>query len=146
MKFDWLSANLSLEDDEGFNVTAIIPEELTIEQAEELLNKGYKFTFKKSFIDLMNIDFELVNMGFNVNTDPDIDINYIKKYISALKEYKLYQVYSLKEASDIWEINEGTIRQWCNRRKFTDKEARKSAGTWLITHEGMERVSGKKKI
>ncbi|OOR20566.1 hypothetical protein BW892_24190 [Bacillus cereus] len=69
----------------------------------------------------------------------------MKEHLDALPTQKLYQVFTLQEAAEEWAIKEVTLRQWCNRRKFTDKEARKSAGTWLISYEGMERVAAELK-
>jgi len=57
----------------------------------------------------------------------------------------LFRVYTSKEAAEKWGLSDYTVTQWCNRGKFRPHEARKSAGTWLVTHEGMIRVAGKPK-
>lgn len=60
-----------------------------------------------------------------------------------MNENKLHTVYTSKEAADKWRLSANTVTQWYNRGKFTDQEARKSAGTILVTHEAMIRVTGK---
>lgn len=52
-----------------------------------------------------------------------------------------------KEAAERWGLAPITVRQACTGYKkalprFTDTEARKSAGTWLVTRAGMERLYG----
>ncbi|GAE27768.1 hypothetical protein JCM9140_3927 [Halalkalibacter wakoensis JCM 9140] len=55
----------------------------------------------------------------------------------------LKEVYSLKEAANIWKLaNGGTVRQAALRGKFKENEAKKSEGTWFVTHHGMLRVFG----
>lgn len=59
----------------------------------------------------------------------------------------LEDVMTAKEAAERWDIAPITIRQACSGYKkapprFTAKEARKSAGTWLVTRAGMERLYG----
>jgi predicted site-specific integrase-resolvase len=57
----------------------------------------------------------------------------------------LFLVYTTKEAAEKWGLAEVTVRQWINRGKFRINEARKSAGTWLVTHAGMVRIAGEPK-
>lgn len=59
----------------------------------------------------------------------------------------LYEVMTAAEAAEIWRLSPITVRQACTGYKkaaprFTVEEARKAAGTWLITKIGMERVFG----
>lgn len=55
----------------------------------------------------------------------------------------LNDIYSLSEAATKWHLsNGGTVRQAALRGKFKDNEARKSDGTWFVTHHGMLRVFG----
>ncbi|MEK5060456.1 DNA-binding protein [Paenibacillus sp. FSL H7-0326] len=56
----------------------------------------------------------------------------------------LFTVYSSREAAEIWGLSENTVTKWCNRGKFREDEARKSGKVWIVTHEGMERVAGRK--
>ena len=60
-----------------------------------------------------------------------------------MKDSVLYQVYTSKEAADKWGLSANTVTQWFNRGKFTDQEARKSAGTIIVTHKAMVRMTGK---
>lgn len=60
-----------------------------------------------------------------------------------MKDSALYQVYTSKEAADKWGLSANTVTQWFNRGKFTDQEARKSAGTIIVTHTAMVRMTGK---
>lgn len=53
------------------------------------------------------------------------------------------KVYTSREAAKIYGLSPNTVTQWCNRGKFTDKEARKSEKTWLVTKSGMERLTEK---
>lgn len=59
----------------------------------------------------------------------------------------LDDVMTAKEAAERWGIAPITIRQACSGYKkspprFTAEESRKSAGTWLVTRAGMERLYG----
>lgn len=59
----------------------------------------------------------------------------------------LDDVMTAKEAAERWGIAPITIRQACSGYKkspprFTPAESRKSAGTWLVTRAGMERLYG----
>ncbi|MBU8905567.1 DNA-binding protein [Desertibacillus haloalkaliphilus] len=49
------------------------------------------------------------------------------------------------EAETTWGLAKGTVRVYANNLAFNDDEARKSAGTWLVTNEGMTRVFGSDK-
>ncbi len=56
----------------------------------------------------------------------------------------------MKEASEQWEVPLSTLKaalygQKGYPPKFTEDECRKSAGTWLIKVEAMERLYGKRK-
>ncbi|WP_253718779.1 helix-turn-helix domain-containing protein [Bacillus paranthracis] len=66
----------------------------------------------------------------------------IEDYIEELMDYPVYRVYTSSEAAKIWALAENTVTKWCNRGKFKEEEARKSNGTWLISYEGMVRVTG----
>ena len=61
------------------------------------------------------------------------------------KPSALFTVYTAQEAAEKWGLAEVTVRQWIYRGKFRVNEARKSAGTWLVTHSGMVRVAGELK-
>lgn len=54
-------------------------------------------------------------------------------------------VYTAREAEKIWGLGQNTVVKWIERGKFKLSEARKSGGTWLVTHKGMERVAGELK-
>lgn len=59
----------------------------------------------------------------------------------------LDEVMSVTEAAERWGLKPVTVRLACTgysraKPRFTDKEARKSGSTWLITRAGMERVYG----
>jgi hypothetical protein len=55
---------------------------------------------------------------------------------------KLIDIMTISEAAKEWGLDVSTLRYACIKDKFTDKEARKSEGTWLITRRGMKRVYG----
>lgn len=55
----------------------------------------------------------------------------------------LLQVYTSREAAELWGLSENTVTQWCNRKKFNEEEARKSGKVWLVTHKGMIRITGR---
>lgn len=59
------------------------------------------------------------------------------------KSTPLLEVYTSREAAELWGLSENTVTQWCNRNKFEKHEARKSSKVWLVTHDGMVRVTGK---
>ena len=58
---------------------------------------------------------------------------------------ELNEIMTIPEAAKIWHKEVSTIRYACIRKKFSDSEAKKSGGTWLVTTEGMNRVFGKPK-
>jgi Helix-turn-helix domain len=57
----------------------------------------------------------------------------------------LFRVYTAREAEEKWGLGYNTVNKWINRGKFRVNEARKSEGTWLVTHDGMVRVAGEPK-
>lgn len=55
----------------------------------------------------------------------------------------LNKVYTLKEAAQLWGLSSpDLLRQKISRNRFTSDEVRKSADTWLITHDAMVRMYG----
>ena len=59
----------------------------------------------------------------------------------------LENIMTAKEAAERWGVAPITIRQTCSGYKkspprFTETEARKSGGTWLVTRAAMERLYG----
>ncbi|WP_246589255.1 helix-turn-helix domain-containing protein [Desertibacillus haloalkaliphilus] len=59
--------------------------------------------------------------------------------------WAIYDVMTAAEAETTWGLAKGTVRVYANNLAFNDDEARKSAGTWLVTNEGMTRVFGSDK-
>lgn len=58
-------------------------------------------------------------------------------------EEALFFVYTTREAEQIWGLAENTVNKWCNRGKFHENEARKSGKVWLVTRNGMNRLTRK---
>lgn len=58
-------------------------------------------------------------------------------------EEPLFSVYTTREAEQIWGLAENTVNKWCNRGKFFENEARKSGKVWLVTRNGMDRLTHK---
>lgn len=58
-------------------------------------------------------------------------------------EESLFSVYTTREAEKIWGLAENTVNKWCNRGKFYENEARKSGKVWLVTRNGMNRLTRK---
>ena len=59
----------------------------------------------------------------------------------------LHEVLTLKEAAEIWQVSDNTLKQKCMGRvkgnlAFTDTECRQSGKTWLVTREAMIRLYG----
>ncbi len=54
----------------------------------------------------------------------------------------IFQVLTAAEAAKLWKLEPSTIKKACQKGRFTSEEARKSAGTWIVTRTGMERVYG----
>lgn len=62
----------------------------------------------------------------------------------------LNKVMTIKEASQRWGLDRGTLLKACKGQRgyepiFTKEECRQSGSTWLITYEAMERVYGMEK-
>ncbi|MEH7038593.1 helix-turn-helix domain-containing protein [Bacillus pseudomycoides] len=55
----------------------------------------------------------------------------------------LFSVYTTREAEQLWGLAENTVNKWCNRGKFSENEARKSGKVWLVTRDGMNRLTDK---
>lgn len=49
----------------------------------------------------------------------------------------IYDVFTTREAEQKWGLAVNTVNKWCNRGIFSEEEARKSGGTWLVTRQGM---------
>lgn len=62
---------------------------------------------------------------------------------------KLEDVLTAKEAEQLWDLKDGTIRSSCTRGRLNEfikyGQVRKSGSTWLIKKEAMEQVYGKTK-
>ena len=59
----------------------------------------------------------------------------------------LEEVLTLKEASQIWQVSDNTLKQKCIGRvkgdlAFTQEECRQSGKTWLVTRQAMIRLYG----
>jgi len=59
-----------------------------------------------------------------------------------MNEVYTSEVYTSREAAKLWDLSPNTVTQWCNRGRFQKHEARKSAGTWLVSRAGMIRLTG----
>lgn len=61
----------------------------------------------------------------------------------------LNDVLTAKEAEQLWDLKDGTIRSSCTRGRLNEfikyGQVRKSGSTWLIKKEAMEQVYGKTK-
>ncbi|WP_277301210.1 helix-turn-helix domain-containing protein [Veillonella montpellierensis] len=60
----------------------------------------------------------------------------------------LDHVFTTAEASHLWGIHRDTLKKCCIGQKglpprFMADECKKSAGVWLVTRQGMERLYGK---
>lgn len=67
-----------------------------------------------------------------------VEVHLIEGNISPIS-----MVYTAREAERMWGLGQNTVVKWIERGKFKLCEARKSSGTWLVTHKGMERVAGR---
>jgi hypothetical protein len=52
------------------------------------------------------------------------------------------QVMTAVEAANEWGLSISTVRNACLADRFESHEARKSAGTWLVTRAAMEKIYG----
>lgn len=98
-----------------------------------------------------NIENEFVSEGDVVTYDEDAE-TYTVEYKSTLMTVSyssnnaLYEIYTATEASELWGLNESTVRKAISntKSKFTPGiDYRKAGSVTLITKEAMERVYGK---
>ncbi|MGI8282095.1 helix-turn-helix domain-containing protein [Bacillus mycoides] len=72
---------------------------------------------------------------------------YLQQLMDEIKngelEEALFSVYTTREAEKMWGLAENTVNKWCNRGKFYENEARKSGKVWLVTRNGMNRLTRK---
>ncbi|MTI53798.1 helix-turn-helix domain-containing protein [Geosporobacter ferrireducens] len=57
----------------------------------------------------------------------------------------IFSILTLKEAAQLWELDDSTLRHAIKQGKFREDEHRKSGGTWIITKEAMIRIYGEQK-
>lgn len=67
-----------------------------------------------------------------------------RQFIKLATNPKIGAIITASEAAQLWGLDSSTVKKACQQGKFSDHEARKSGGTWLVTVEGMERVYGPK--
>lgn len=51
-------------------------------------------------------------------------------------------VYTAAEAAQLWGLDASTVKRAAQQGRFTQDECKKSAGTWIVTKSGMERLYG----
>lgn len=76
-----------------------------------------------------------------------------KEMVKELMDNPLKKVMTTKEAANIYAVSHSTIKQYCNGvtkqgvyypPKFSENECRKSASTWLITVDALNKIFKKK--
>lgn len=50
------------------------------------------------------------------------------------------EIYTVKEASEHWNIPQETILSWIKAKRFHTNEIKDSSGIWLLTEEGIHRL------
>jgi predicted site-specific integrase-resolvase len=58
----------------------------------------------------------------------------------------LKDIYTVKEASERFDISEETISSWINAKRFHSGEIKNSAGTWLLDKDGIIRILAIEKL
>jgi hypothetical protein len=97
--------------------------------------------FLNSDIDYSQFPDAELPEDFLEGLSPEADFQeYLDRIIFA--EEKLNKVFTAPEAAELWGLDPSTVKKSCQQGRFTQQEARKSGGVWLVTHEGMERVYG----
>ena len=56
------------------------------------------------------------------------------------KEGAVFEVMTFPEAEAYYGLGKRTLHTDARRGKFLPEEARKSAGTWIVTHEAIKRL------
>lgn len=54
------------------------------------------------------------------------------------------EVFTSREAAKIYGLSPNTVTQWCNRGRFQEDEYRQSEKVWLVTRQGMNRLTKKR--
>jgi hypothetical protein len=97
--------------------------------AEKDFSTGKHFVAHIPFIKSVTFYIHVATTGFNVGI---------------INEKLIGNTLTASEAAALWGLDPSTVKKACQQGKFSDHEARKSGGTWLVTVEGMERVYGPK--
>jgi len=79
----------------------------------------------------------------SIDVYPDEDDELIAEIVGISAPSPIWIVYTSREAARLWGLSENTVTQWCNRRRFLPSEARKSEKTWIVSHTGMVRLTGR---
>lgn len=104
------------------------------------------YPLERREISLKNEDGEYVGRAMIEIYPADEEGYYIAEaYLMDGNISPLHLVYTAREAEELWELGQNTVVKWIDRGKFKINEYRKSKGTWLVTHKGMERVAGEPK-
>lgn len=102
------------------------------------------YPLERREISLRNEDGEYVGRAMIEMYPSDEEGYYIvEAYLMDGNISPIHLVYTAREAEELWELGQNTVVKWIERGKFKINECRKSKGTWLVTHKGMERVAGR---
>ena len=76
--------------------------------------------------------------------DPGDSINIDELFETDL-DTPLDQVFTAREAEQLYGLATNTVAKWCQRERFLPDEYKKSGRTWLVTKKGMDRLTKRNK-
>ena len=109
--------------------------------------KSYEaMVFLKAPYDMKKVDqFILKIVKWHKNASIPDEKELPQEVLRAFSFSLLPEVLTATEAAELWSLDPSTVKKACQQGRFTEQEARKSEGTWLITRAAIMRLYGEPK-
>jgi hypothetical protein len=117
------------------------------EKCLRTIGVGIRFLENGAREERIEADFPAIQALYTQNAE-EIEVDKVNSYWWFHSGYigsSIDDTYTATEAASRWGLDESTVKKACQQNRFTEQEARKSGGTWIVTRSGMERVYGEAK-